>query len=83
LGWSSKSPQSERDRRYDALHYLIKIRLDPGRRTFEGATTVFAGSLREGLTACVLDAEEFAATSVLEADGRSLAYDQTAATFPS
>jgi aminopeptidase N len=77
--WSTKPLQSERDKSYDALHYLIKVRLDLERKAFEGATTVIAASLREGLTACVLDAEEFTVTSVLDADGRPLAYNQTAA----
>lgn len=79
VDWSTKPLQSERDRSYDALHYLIKIRLDLERKTFEGATTVIAASLREGLTTCTLDAEEFTVTSVLDADGRPLAYEQTAA----
>ncbi|MGB7296849.1 MAG: M1 family aminopeptidase [Candidatus Aminicenantales bacterium] len=75
--WSTKPLQSERSRSYDALHYLIKIRLDLDRKAFEGATTVIAASLREGLTTCVLDAEEFTVTSVLGADGVPLAFDQS------
>ncbi len=78
VDWSAKPLQSERSRSYDALHYLIKIRLDLDRKAFEGATTLLASSLREGLTTCVLDAEEFTVTSVLDADGRPLAFDQTA-----
>jgi aminopeptidase N len=78
VDWSTKPLQSERSRSYDALHYLIKIRLDLERKAFEGATTVIATSLREGLETCVLDAEEFTVTSVLDADGRPLAFDQTA-----
>ncbi len=77
VDWSTKPLQSERSRSYDALHYLIKIRLDLDRKAFEGATTVIAASLREGLTTCVLDAEEFTVTSVLDADGRRLQFDQT------
>jgi len=78
VDWSTKPLQSERARSYDALHYLIKIRLDLDRKAFEGVTTVIATSLREGLETCVLDAEEFTVTSVLDADGRPLAFDQTA-----
>jgi len=77
VDWSTKPLQSERSRSYDALHYLIKIRLDLERKTFEGETTIIASSLREALTTCVLDAEEFVVTSVLDASGQPLAFEQT------
>jgi aminopeptidase N len=77
VDWSKKTLQSERSRSYDALHYLIKIRLDLDQKAFEGVTTVTAYSFREGLSDCVLDAEEFAVTSVLSDDGKGLAFDQT------
>ena len=77
VDWSKKTLRSERSRSFDALHYLIKIKLDLDRKAFEGATTVTAASLREGLETCVLDAEEFTVTSVLSADGTPLAFDQT------
>ena len=77
VDWSAKPLRSERDRSYDALHYLVKIRLDLDGKAFEGAATVVAASLREGLETCVLDAEEFTVTSVLGADGRPLAFEQT------
>jgi len=78
VDWSKKALQSERTRSYDALHYLIKIKLDLDQKAFEGATTVTAVSFREGLATCVLDAEEFTVTSVLSDDGRPLKFDQTA-----
>lgn len=78
VDWSKKTLQRERSRSFDALHYLIKIRLDLDRKAFEGTTTVTAASLREGLEICILDAEEFTVTSVLSDDGRPLAFDQTA-----
>ncbi|MHB8093494.1 MAG: M1 family aminopeptidase [Candidatus Aminicenantales bacterium] len=78
VDWSKKTLQSERSRSYDALHYLIKIKLDLDQKTFEGATTVTLASFREGLAACVLDAEEFTVTSVLSQDGQPLKFDQTA-----
>ncbi|HSA96017.1 MAG TPA: aminopeptidase, partial [Acidobacteriota bacterium] len=77
VDWSKKTLRSERSRSFDALHYLIKIKLDLDRKAFEGATTVTVASLREGLATCVLDAEEFTVTSVLSDDGRPLAFDQT------
>jgi len=77
VDWSKKTLQSERSRSYDALHYLVKIDLDLDQKTFEGAATVTVASLREGLTACVLDAEEFTVTSVVSDDGLPLTLDQT------
>jgi aminopeptidase N len=78
VDWSKKTLRSERSRSYDALHYLIKIRLDLDRKAFEGEATVTADSLREGLATCVLDAEEFTVTAVLSDDGRPLEFAQTA-----
>ena len=78
VDWSKKAIQSERSRSYDALHYLIKIRIDLDANAFEGATTVTLASLREGLVACVLDAEEFTVTAVVGDDGAPLAFDQRA-----
>ncbi|MBP7706519.1 MAG: M1 family metallopeptidase [Candidatus Aminicenantes bacterium] len=77
VDWSAKAVQSERTRSYDALHYLIRIRLDLDGKAFDGSTTVTLASLREGLETCSLDAEEFTVTSVLAADGSALAFSQT------
>jgi len=77
VDWSKKALQSERSRSYDALHYLIKIKLDLDRKAFEGATTVTVSSLRESLEVCVLDAEEFTVTAVLSEDGSPLKFDQS------
>ena len=76
VDWSKKALQTERSRSYDALHYLIRIRLDLDDRAFEGATTITLASLREDLAACVLDAEEFTVTAVVGDDGAPLAFDQ-------
>ena len=77
VDWSKKTLQSERSRSYDALHYLIRINLDLDQKTFQGATTVTVASFREGLTACVLDAEEFTVTSVISDDGVPLKFEPT------
>jgi hypothetical protein len=46
-----KALQSERSRSYDALHYLIEIRLDLDQKAFEGATTITgAPFLKEAAT---------------------------------
>jgi hypothetical protein len=77
VDWSKKTLQSERSRSYDALHYLIRINLDLDQKTFLGAATVTVASFREGLTACVLDAEEFTVTSVISDDGVPLKFEPT------
>jgi aminopeptidase N len=75
--FSMKTLQSERSRSYDALHYRIAIRLDLDDKSFEGDATVSLASLREGLEACVLDAEEYMVTSVLSDDGEPLKFEQS------
>jgi aminopeptidase N len=77
VDWSAKKVQSERERSYDAIHYLIRIRLDLDARAFDASTTVTLASLREGLASCALDAEEFTVTSVRGEDGTPLGFDQT------
>ena len=77
VDYSQKPLQSERSRSYDALHYLIKLRFDLDRKSFEGATTVTLSSFREGLEACVLDAEEFVVTSVVSDYGMPLKFEQS------
>ena len=77
VDYSEKPLQSERSRNYDALHYLIKLRLDLDRKSFEGATTITLSSFRDGLEACVLDAEEFTVTSVVDDYGTPLKFEQS------
>jgi aminopeptidase N len=77
IDYSKKALQSERSRSYDALHYLIKLRLDLERKSFEGAATVTLSSLRAGLEACVLDAEEFTVSSVVDEYGAPLRFEQS------
>lgn len=78
VDYAKKPLQSERSRSYDALHYLIKIRLDLDRKSFEGATTVTLSSFRDGLEVCVLDAEELTVTSVADDYGAPLRFEQSA-----
>jgi len=77
VDYSKKPLQSERSRSYDALHYLIKLKLDLDRKSFEGATTVTLSSFRDSLEACVLDAEEFTVTSVVDDYGTPLKFEQS------
>ncbi len=77
VDYSQKPLQSERSRSYDALHYLIKLKLDLDRKSFEGAATVTLSSFRDGLEACVLDAEEFTVTSVVDDYGTPLKFEQS------
>ncbi|NTV81643.1 MAG: M1 family metallopeptidase, partial [Candidatus Aminicenantes bacterium] len=77
IDYSKKPLQSERSRSYDAFHYLIKLKLDLDRKSFEGATTVTLSSFRDSLEACVLDAEEFTVTSVVDDYGTPLKFEQS------
>jgi aminopeptidase N len=77
VDWSKKALQSERSRSYDALHYRIALRLDLDQKSFEGETTVSLTSLRDGLEACVLDAEEFTVTRVVSDWGEPLRFEQS------
>ncbi len=77
IDYSKKPLQSERSRSFDALHYLIKLRLDLDRKSFEGAATVTLSSFRDGLEACVLDAEEYTVTSVVDDYGTPLKFEQS------
>ncbi len=77
IDFSKKALQSERSRSYDALHYRIKLALDIDAKSFLGETTVTVSSLREGLDACVLDAEEYTVTSVLSDYGAPLKFEQS------
>jgi len=77
VDYANKPLRSERSRSYDALHYLIKLKLDLDRKSFAGATTVTLSSFRDGLEACVLDAEEFTVTSVVDDYGTPLKFEQS------
>jgi aminopeptidase N len=75
--YSKKALQSERSRSFDALHYLVKIALDLDRKSFAGTATVTASSFVEGLESCVLDAEEFTVSSVVDEYGAPLRFEQS------
>ena len=77
IDFSKKPLQSERSRAYDALHYRIKIHLDLDRKSFDGEMTATLSALQDGLAGCVLDAEEFAVTSVISDWGETLKFEQT------
>jgi aminopeptidase N len=70
-----RRPQNfERSHDYDALHYNLKFVLDDSAKTYLGENTVTLASLKDDLRVCVLDAEDFAVTSVLDPQGRALPY---------
>jgi aminopeptidase N len=77
VDYSKKPFQSERSRSFDALHYLVKIALDLDRKSFAGTATVTASSFVEGLESCVLDAEEFTVSSVVDEYGAPLRFEQS------
>ena len=70
-----RRPQNfERRRDYDALHYDLKFVFDDTAKSYFGENTVTLSSLKDDLRVCVLDAEDFTVTSVVDSQGRSLAH---------
>ena len=77
IDFSKKPLQSERTQTYDVVRYLIKLSVDMDQKAFGGETTVTLTSLRAGLAAVVLDAEEFKVTAVRNDYGEPLAFSQS------
>jgi len=78
IDFSKKAENFERSRAYDAIHYRIKLKLDLDQKSFAGETVITLTALKEGLDACVLDAEEFNVTSVVSDWGEPLNFEQSA-----
>jgi len=76
IDYYQKPLQFERSRDFDAQHYLIKIDLDIKNKAFQGENTLILKSLRDGLESCVLDAEDFSVSSVLNNWGEPLKFEQ-------
>jgi len=77
IDFSTKPRQWERSRTYDALHYLIKIKLDIDRKAFEGDAVLTLSSLRADLKNIELDAEDFKVERVNDKWGEPLSFKQT------
>jgi len=69
--------QTERSRDYDAIHYRISLRFDEDRKIFWGENTITISPFSDGFTQCVLDAETFTVTSVQDAIGESINFEQS------
>jgi aminopeptidase N len=70
-----RRPQNfERGRDYDALHYKLKFVFDDAAKSYLGENTVTLSSLKDDLRVCVLDAEDFTVTGIVDTDDRPLAY---------
>jgi len=68
--------QAEPSRDFDALHYLIRLKIDIAGKAFDGETTVTLTPLRDGLATVVLDAEDFTVSGVAFETGSPLAFEQ-------
>lgn len=72
----SRPLQSERSRDYDVIHYKVKLRFDEDRKVFWGENTITLSPFKDDFTRCVLDAETFTVTSVLDENSQSLEFEQ-------
>ncbi len=73
-----KRPErSERSRDYDAIHYRLKLFFDLKNKTFKGENRITLTPLRDGFNRCILDAEEFKVTEVLNQRYLPLKFKQT------
>jgi len=68
--------QSERSRKYDAIHYRIKLRFDEEKKTFWGENTITLSPFKDGFKTCVLDAETFTVNSVVNENFLPLKFEQ-------
>ena len=69
--------QVERSRDFDFIHYLIRLDIDIGGKTFKGRMTATLRPLRESLEIVLLDAEEFKVGEVSTDQGEPLSFEQT------
>lgn len=69
--------QAERSHDYDAIHYHIKLRFDEDTKSFWGENTIRLSPLRNNFKSCVLDAETFEVTSIVDEESQSLPFEQT------
>jgi aminopeptidase N len=69
--------REERSRNYDVLHYRIELSFEEDTRSFSGETTISLASLKDGLTACDLDAETFVVENVVDDASRRLEFEQS------
>ena len=72
----SRPLQRERSRDFDAIHYRIKIRFDEEKKSFWGENTITLTPLKDEFQTCVLDAEGYTVTSVLNQDFQPLKFQQ-------
>ena len=68
--------QHEPDRSYDAIHYCIKLNVDPEGKTLRGQNTITLKPLNDDLRAIVLDAVSLVVTDVMDIKGTPLDYNQ-------
>jgi aminopeptidase N len=73
----SRPEQFERSRDYDALHYRLEFRFDREHKTYQGTNTITLKPLRDDFRECKLDSETHTVTSARDAEGNSLAFEQT------
>ncbi|MFQ5770165.1 MAG: M1 family metallopeptidase, partial [bacterium] len=68
--------QTERSRDYDAIHYRIKLKFDEDKKAFWGENTITLSPFKDGFKTCILDAETFRVTTIINEKSKPLAFEQ-------
>jgi aminopeptidase N len=78
--------QVERSRNFDFIHYRVSLTFDLDAKVFWGENEITLTPLVDGVSRCVLDAEEIVITGAADEAGQELLYEQgdtsVAITFP-
>ena len=72
----SRPVQSEPSREFDAIHYRITIALDDRKYSFQAENTITLTPFNDGFSKCILDAETFTVTRVVDEHSRPLRFEQ-------
>jgi aminopeptidase N len=75
--FQARGVHSLRSHDYDVKHYRIDLTLDEDTKSFAGITQVDFTSSQEGLNNLKLDAETFVVNTVIDENGKALAFKQS------
>jgi aminopeptidase N len=73
---SSRPEQWEPNREFEAIHYRIAIALDERDFSFQAENTITVTPFNDGFSKCILDAETFTVTRVVDERSQPLRFEQ-------